>query len=121
GSRGQSIRDLPQAYPNLRIATRDRDKLVRMRTAVSNRIHSYVDRLFPGFLSVSKSGVEPFSSPMRTERERILRPHRCSHRAWDYPEGDARASTQPSKLAGATRCTSWIYHAALALALDFQP
>jgi hypothetical protein len=58
--RGESIQDLPEAYPNLRIATRDRDKLVRMRTAVSNRIHSYVDRLFPGFLSTSKSGLEPF-------------------------------------------------------------
>jgi hypothetical protein len=45
----------------LRIATRDRDKLVRMRTAVSNRIHSYVDRLFPGFLSGGNSGLEPFS------------------------------------------------------------
>ena len=59
--RGESVRDLPEAYPNLRIATRDRDKLVRMRTAVSNRIHSYVDRLFPGFLSAGKSGLEPFS------------------------------------------------------------
>ncbi|HWT79498.1 MAG TPA: transposase, partial [Candidatus Methylomirabilis sp.] len=58
---GEPVRDLPQAYPHLRIATRDRDKLVRMRTAVSNRIHSYVDRLFPGFLSAGKSGVEPFS------------------------------------------------------------
>ncbi len=60
--RGQSLRDLPAAYPNLRIATRDRDKLVRMRTSVSNRIHSYVDRLFPGFLSLSRSGLEPFST-----------------------------------------------------------
>jgi transposase len=58
--RAESVRDLPEAYPNLRIATRDRDKLVRMRTAVSNRIHSYVDRLFPGFLSVDKSGLDPF-------------------------------------------------------------
>jgi transposase len=58
--RGESVRDLPEAYPNLRIATRDRDKLVRMRTAVSNRIHSYVDRLFPGFLSVGKTGLDPF-------------------------------------------------------------
>ena len=58
--RGEPVRDLPQAYPNLRIATRDRDKLVRMRTAVSNRIHSYVDRLFAGFLSADQSGLEPF-------------------------------------------------------------
>jgi hypothetical protein len=28
--RGESVRDLPEAYPNLRIAVRDRDKLVRM-------------------------------------------------------------------------------------------
>lgn len=58
--RGEPIRDLPEAYPNLRVTTRDRDKLVRMRTSVSNRIHTYVDRLFPGFLSASKSGLEPF-------------------------------------------------------------
>jgi transposase len=58
--RGETVRDLPAAYTNLRIATRDRDQLVRNRTAVSNRIHSYVDRLFPGFLNVQKSGLCPF-------------------------------------------------------------
>jgi transposase len=58
--RGETVRDLPVAYTNLRIATRDRDHLVRNRTAVSNRIHSYVDRLFPGFLNVQKSGLCPF-------------------------------------------------------------
>jgi transposase len=58
--RGQLIQLLPEAYPNLRIATRDRDKIVGMRTGVSNRIHGYVDRLFPGFLSAGKSGLEPF-------------------------------------------------------------
>jgi transposase len=59
--RGETVHDLPVAYTNLRIATRDRDQLVRNRTAVSNRIHSYVDRLFPSFLDVKKSGVCPFS------------------------------------------------------------
>jgi transposase len=58
--RGETIQQLPQAYPNLVIATRDRDKMVRMRTGVSNRVHSYVDRLFPCFLSAKKSGLEPF-------------------------------------------------------------
>jgi transposase len=58
--RGQSIWPLPEAYANLEIATRDRDKTVRLRTGVSNRIHSYVDRLFPGFLSAGQSGLEPF-------------------------------------------------------------
>jgi transposase len=57
---GQAVRDLPEAYGNLRIVTRDRDKLVRSATAVSNRIHTYVDRLFPSFLSADKSGLTPF-------------------------------------------------------------
>lgn len=58
--RGETIQPQPEAYGNLEIATLDRDKLVRMRTSLSNRIHGYVDRLFPGFLSASKSGLEPF-------------------------------------------------------------
>lgn len=57
---GQPVRDLPEAYANLRIVTRDRDKLVRLATAASNRTHTYVDRLFAGFLSVEKSGLAPF-------------------------------------------------------------
>lgn len=59
--RGRTIEELPEAYPNLKIATRERDKTVRLRTGVSNRIHGYVDRLFPCFLSPSKSALEPFS------------------------------------------------------------
>jgi len=59
--RGQPVEDLPVAYANLRIATRDRDQLVRSATATSNRIHTYVDRLFPGFLSEAKSGLTPLS------------------------------------------------------------
>jgi len=79
--RGESVRDLPEAYPNLRIATRDRDKLVRMRTAVSNRIHSYVDRLFPGFLSASKSGLEPFSKASLELMEDRFSPAQLSRRS----------------------------------------
>ena len=78
--RGESVRDLPEAYPNLRIATRDRDKLVRMRTAVSNRIHNYVDRLFPGFLSVSKSGLWPFSQASLDLMEDRFSPAQLSRR-----------------------------------------
>jgi transposase len=58
--RAEPVVDLPAAYANLRIATGDRDALVRTATATSNRIHSYVDRLFPGFLDASKSGLTPF-------------------------------------------------------------
>jgi len=78
--RGESVRDLPEAYPNLRIATRDRDKLVRIRTAVSNRIHSYVDRLFPGFLSAGQSGLEPFSKASLELMEDRFSPAQLSRR-----------------------------------------
>jgi transposase len=59
--RGVPLQEVPEAYANLRIATRNRDQLVRMRTATSNRIHGYVDRLFPGFLAEDKSGLVPFA------------------------------------------------------------
>ncbi len=59
--RGEPVQDLPPAYANLRIATRDRDQLVRDATALTNRIHGYVDRLFPGFLHPAKSGIAPLS------------------------------------------------------------
>jgi transposase len=57
--RAELVVDLPAAYANLRIATGDRDALVRTATATSNRIHSYVDRLFPGFLDTGQSGLTP--------------------------------------------------------------
>ncbi|MBU0485908.1 MAG: transposase [Proteobacteria bacterium] len=49
------------AYRNLRTLVRHRRKLVVMTTEVRNRIHTAVDRLFPGFLSESNSGITPFS------------------------------------------------------------
>jgi len=48
-------------YRNLRTIARHRKKLVKMKTEVRNRIHTVVDRLFPGFLSEKKSGITPFS------------------------------------------------------------
>ncbi len=58
--RGQTVEDWPEEYANLRIATRDRHRLVCQRTAISNRIHGYVDRLVPGFLDSAQSGISPF-------------------------------------------------------------
>jgi len=78
--RGESVRDLPEAYPNLRLVTRDRDKLVRMRTAVSNRVHCYVDRLFPGFLSAGQSGLEPFCRASLELMEDRFSPSQLSRR-----------------------------------------
>jgi transposase len=48
-------------YLNLRNLVRHRRKLVVMTTEVGNRIHTGVDRLFPGFLDEKKSGITPFS------------------------------------------------------------
>jgi transposase len=48
-------------YWNLRTLVRQRRKLVSMATAVRCRIHTIVDRIFPGFLNEKKSGISPFS------------------------------------------------------------
>ena len=48
-------------YLNLRNLVRHRRRLVVMMTEVKNRIHTVVDRLFPGFLDEKKSGITPFS------------------------------------------------------------
>jgi transposase len=48
-------------YRNLRTLVRHRRKLVVMLTEVKNRTHGIVDRLFPGFLNESKSGIVPFT------------------------------------------------------------
>jgi transposase len=59
--RGETVRERAPAYANLRSAMRQREELVRARTAASNRLHPYVDRLFPGFLNAARSGLVPFS------------------------------------------------------------
>lgn len=48
-------------YRNLRTIVRHRRNLVKMKTEVRNRIHTVIDRLFPGFLTEKKSGITPFS------------------------------------------------------------
>jgi transposase len=48
-------------YLDLRMLVRQRRKLVNMTTGVKNRIHTIVDRIFPGFLDENKSGIAPFS------------------------------------------------------------
>jgi transposase len=48
-------------YWTLRTLVRQRQKLVSIATAVRCRIHTIVDRIFPGFLNEKKSGVFPFS------------------------------------------------------------
>ena len=62
-------------YRNLRTLVRHRKKLVKMKTEVRNRIHTIVDRLFPGFLNEKKSGLKPFSnSSLYLMQERFSAP-----------------------------------------------
>ncbi len=49
----------PAVHQQLRVLVRERDFLVRSLTAVRNRTHTHVDRLFPGFLDSAKSGIAP--------------------------------------------------------------
>jgi len=48
-------------YRNLRTLVRHRRKLVVMRTEVRNRVHTVVDRLFPGFLDEKETGIVGFT------------------------------------------------------------
>jgi transposase len=48
-------------YRNLRTLVRHRRKLVVMKTEVKNRVHTLIDRLFPGFLNEKNTGINPFS------------------------------------------------------------
>lgn len=48
-------------YQHLRELMRTRRKMVRDKTAATNRIHTRADELFPGFLSASASIITPFT------------------------------------------------------------
>jgi len=67
-------------YLNLRTLVRQRRKLVNMTTGVKNRIHTIVDRIFPGFLDEGKSGVAPFSKGSLLLMEDRFSPHQIHRR-----------------------------------------
>lgn len=50
----------PKIYRSICDLSRSRTKWVRNSTAIANQIHTRVDRLFPGFLDSSKSGITSF-------------------------------------------------------------
>jgi hypothetical protein len=67
-------------YRNLRTVVRHRKKLVALSTEVKNRIHTVVDRLFPGFLDEKKSGICPFSLASLYLMEDRFSPHQIRRR-----------------------------------------
>lgn len=67
-------------YRNLRTVVRHRRKLVAMSTEVKNRMHTVVDRLFPGFLDEKKSAIHPFSKSSLYLMQDRFSPHQIRRR-----------------------------------------
>jgi transposase len=107
--RGESVAPWPQDYINLRIVTRDRERVVRQCTALTNRMHTYVDQLFPGFLDVSKSGVTAWSQASLDLMSQGLSAQQISRRPqktlaqWLGRRGVEQAGEVASKLKGLAR------------------
>ena len=78
--RGNCLPAQSGIYRNLRTLVRHRRKLVAMSTEEKNRIHSVVDRLFPGFLNEKKSGICPFSESSLYLMEDRFSPHQIRRR-----------------------------------------
>ncbi len=84
--RARVLAKQPDLHHRLRLIVRERQFLVGQLTAVRNRLHPHVDRLFPGFLNPKLSGIGPyeaacwwllrsrFSAPSlaRMDRERLV-------------------------------------------------
>ncbi len=58
--RGYDPTDYTGVYAALKQTTRSRRRLVKQMTMIKNQIHAQIDVLFPGFLSKTKTGIEPF-------------------------------------------------------------
>ncbi len=58
--RAKVLAQAPEIHRQLRLLVRERHFLVESQTAARNRLHTHVDRLFPGFLSYKQSRIKPF-------------------------------------------------------------
>ena len=97
-------------YRNLRTVVRHRKKLVALSTEVKNRIHTVVDRLFPGFLDEKKSGICPFSGASLYLMEDRFSPHQIRRRKQPklieilHRYGTKKAEDTAKKLKGYADC-----------------
>jgi len=89
-------------YLNLRNLVRHRRKLVFLTTELRNRIHTVVDRLFPGFLDEKKSGIIPFSEgSLYLMEERFSARQICRRRRKTLIEALKRSGTPKAQDAAA--------------------
>lgn len=56
----QDLKGQDSTYESLKISVRSYHMMVKQSTRSKNQINKLVDRIFPGFLSKKKSGLEPF-------------------------------------------------------------
>lgn len=80
----------------LRHVTRHRADLVTARTAVSNRIHSLVDQLFPEFLDEQKSGIPAFSETSLWLMQDRFSPRQIQARKLEHLVAQARKMRLPN-------------------------
>jgi transposase len=57
--RARALADFQEIHRQLRLLVRERQFLVQILTAARNRLHTHVDRLFPGFLNYQQSHIKP--------------------------------------------------------------
>jgi transposase len=59
--RGRTIGQATEQVHGLKRLRRQRGAILKAHSASAHRMHRIVDELFPGFLTCSKSGIDPFS------------------------------------------------------------
>lgn len=112
--RGQSAATSDSIHQNLREITRARRRFVHEQTAVKNRIHTYVDRLFPGFLG-ARSPISAFSKVSLQLMEKEFsaaqiaskKASALTKRLQQYGQSDAQETAQALQTlaAGALHCS----------------
>jgi transposase len=100
--RGQFTPPVDGNYRRLRELSRERQRFVSDATALANRVHTYVDRLFPHFLESKRSGIPPFSPACWwLLGERFSAPQIARRRPQSLIEGlQAKGLSEPEKAAG---------------------
>ncbi len=101
--RGKLNPPVADDYRHLRDLCRERHCFVTSATALTNRLHNYVDRLFPQFLDPKKSGIPPFTPACWWLLEdRFSAPQIAQRRTGNLIEGLQRQGLPDAPTAAAT-------------------
>ena len=101
--RGKFNPPVADDYRHLRDLCRERHCFVTSATALTNRLHNYVDRLFPQFLDPKKSGIPPFTPACWwLLQERFSAPQIARRRTTSLIKGLQRRGLADASTAAAT-------------------